>query len=140
MNDYYKIDSREIEGDETIFSLRLIPDYCVYKGHFPGNPISPGVCNIQMIKECTELLIGKTLFLAFIDKCKFLSVMSPQTNPLLKLRIHLTIATKTTHVKPPKLHEQLSKASDIYNVHATLFDDTTTYIILKGQLKTENYD
>ena len=134
MNDYYQIDSHEEEGNETIFSIRLIPEHCVYTGHFPGNPISPGVCNIQMFKECTELLTGKTMFLAFIDKCKFLAVMSPLTTPQLKLKIHLTKETET----PPTLHEQPSKAYDIYNVQATLFDDATTYIIFKGQLKTKD--
>ena len=25
-----------------------------FQGHFPNNPVSPGVCNIEMIKECAE--------------------------------------------------------------------------------------
>ena len=119
MKGYYKIDHRDVEGNESLFSIRLLPDYCAYAGHFPGNPVSPGVCNIQMIKECAESLTGQRLFLAFINKCRFSAVVTPQTTPQLQLRMHL------------------SKAEDLYKVRATLFDDSTTYVDFNGELKTE---
>ena len=123
LNDYYKIDyCRPDDDDSTLFRINLLPGYCAYEGHFPGNPVSPGVCNIQLIKECAEWLAGRPLFLAFIDKCKFMAVISPQTTPYLQLRMYLSNSETTG-----------SNVTYKYNVRATLFDDLTTYIEFKGE-------
>ena len=115
-NDYFKIDDCTNDGDDTLFSITLLPDYCAYEGHFPGNPVSPGVCNIQMIKECAEQLAGKRLFLGYISRCKLSAVITPQTSPRLSVRM------------------QLSEAEGLYNVSAIVSDKETTYIEFKGEL------
>ena len=116
LNDYYKVDSRVAEGDETIFGISLLPEYCVYAGHFPGEPVSPGVCNIQMIKECAEQLAGKRFFLGYISQCRLSAMISPQKTPRLQMRM------------------QLSEVDGLYKVRAIVYDDTTTYIDFKGEL------
>ena len=115
LNDYYRIDGRIAEKDVTLFSLTLLPDYHAYAGHFPGNPVSPGVCNIQLIKECAEQLVSKRLFLAFIAKCRFSAVLTPQSTPRLQLRMRIA-----------------NCESDEFTIHATLFNDAITYIEFKG--------
>ena len=122
LNDYYRIDKQVADGDETLFGITLLPDFIAYKGHFPGNPVSPGVCNIQMIKECAEQLTCKRLFLPYIAKCRFSAVITPLTTPQLQLRMRLI------------------KAETAYHLHATLFDDTTTYIAFKGEFTAINND
>lgn len=113
---YFKINNRVTKDNETLFDITLLPDYCVYEGHFPGNPVSPGVCNIQMIKECAEQLTGRQLFLGYISQCRLSAVMTPQTTPQFQLCI------------------QLSEVDDMYKVRATVYNDTTTYIDFKGEL------
>ncbi len=54
---YYHILSSEITADAGVFRVALNADCEVYQGHFPGEPVCPGVCNIQMIKECAEMLL-----------------------------------------------------------------------------------
>jgi 3-hydroxymyristoyl/3-hydroxydecanoyl-(acyl carrier protein) dehydratases len=115
-NDYFKIDNCTNEGEDTLFSITLLPDYCAYEGHFPGNPVSPGVCNIQMIKECAEQLAGKRFFLGYISRCKLSAVITPQTTPQLSIRM------------------RLSEAEGLYNVNAVVSDNETTYIDFKGEL------
>ena len=114
MNDYYHIESIRVEGNETIFNVTLLPGFCAYQGHFPGNPVAPGVCNIQMIKACAEQLTGKRLFLGYIEKCRFSAVITPLTTPQLQLCM------------------QLSDRDHVYKVKAIVCDDTTTYIEFKG--------
>ncbi len=115
LDNYYKMDSWVTEGDDTLFSVTLLPEYRAYKGHFPGNPISPGVCNIQMIKECAEQLAGKRLFLSYISQCRFSVVITPQTTPRLQIRM------------------QLSEVEDMYKIRAIIFDNTANYIDFKGE-------
>ena len=116
LHDYFIIDSRTADSDETLFCVTLLPEYKAYAGNFPANPVSPGVCNIQMIKECAEQLAGKHLFLGYISQCRFSAVVTQQTTPHLQIRM------------------QLVEADGTYRVCATVCDDTTIYIDFKGEL------
>ena len=31
--------------------LQLHPEHEIYQAHFPGNPITPGVCQVQIVAE-----------------------------------------------------------------------------------------
>lgn len=117
LNDYYRIDSQTAVGNEILFRVTLLPEYCAYAGHFPGNPVSPGVCNIQMVKECAVQLTGQPLFLCYISHCRWSAVITPQTTPHLQIRMQLSEAE-----------------NDRYKVCATVCDDTTIYMKFNGEL------
>lgn len=89
INDYYTVYSEEKNIPEAVFGIRLNPDCDVYRGHFPGSPISPGVCNIQMIKECAERMLGRKLFFKALPVCRFKVLISPSTHPELTVRLML---------------------------------------------------
>ena len=40
-----------VSVDGSGATLRLLPESPVYRGHFPGYPITPGVCLVQMALE-----------------------------------------------------------------------------------------
>lgn len=67
----------------------LNKDHEIFKGHFPGNPVMPGVCMIQMIKELTEKEVGEELFLTRSTNIKFMAIINPETNPDLELTIDI---------------------------------------------------
>lgn len=62
---------------EASFLLRLHPDHVIYQAHFPGKPITPGVCIVQVGKELLEELMGCSLEITKVKNVKFLSVVSP---------------------------------------------------------------
>ena len=43
-----------IRADELGTTVRLLPESDVYRGHFPGYPITPGVCIVQIALELAE--------------------------------------------------------------------------------------
>ena len=55
LDNFYTILSSE-SSDSTIWTIqvKLNPGHPVYQGHFPGHPVVPGVCLLQLIKECVE--------------------------------------------------------------------------------------
>ena len=75
--DFYKIEHIEQSESETIFHIRLNPDHVIYSGHFPGQPVLPGVCTLQIIKECAQQLANKKLQYMRIPLCKFLRFVDP---------------------------------------------------------------
>lgn len=87
--DYYTILNRRSEGDATVFEIALNAACEVYKGHFPEMPVSPGVCNIQMVKECVEEVVGKSLILNYIQQCRLTTLVTPQQHPKVEVRVWL---------------------------------------------------
>lgn len=63
-------------GFEAI--LRTNPEHPIYKAHFPGSPITPGVCVIQAAGELLENKLGRKLYLQSIKNVKFLMVIIPE--------------------------------------------------------------
>ena len=71
------------------FDVALHADCDVYRGHFPGEPVSPGVCNIQMLKECVERVVGQPLLLNYIQQCRLTTLVTPVKHPHVEVRIRI---------------------------------------------------
>ena len=71
-NLYHKIK----DGDRD-FLLLLNRESIIYKAHFPEQPITPGVCIIQIASELLAGLLSKEVRLAEVVNAKFLSVINP---------------------------------------------------------------
>ena len=56
-NNLYTIVSKEGVGLMVSYTIKLIPSCVIYQAHFPGEPITPGVCIVQMAKELIEKLL-----------------------------------------------------------------------------------
>jgi len=67
--------------------MSILPGCDIYRGHFPGNPVCPGVCNIGVIKECAMLLTNKKLFISTIKQCRLTAVASPSICPEVDITI-----------------------------------------------------
>ncbi|MDR0700442.1 MAG: beta-hydroxyacyl-ACP dehydratase [Tannerella sp.] len=77
IHDFYQIEQEN--GEETGFEyvLLLNKDHYIYSAHFPGNPVTPGVCIIQLCKELMEHRMGRSFFLKKTENVKFLSIINP---------------------------------------------------------------
>jgi 3-hydroxyacyl-[acyl-carrier-protein] dehydratase len=83
----YKVNSFDRNEGEIVTTVSLNKNHEIFEGHFPGNPVMPGVCMIQMIKELTERATEKNLFLSNCSNIKFMAIIDPRKNQLLTLKI-----------------------------------------------------
>ncbi|WP_299600515.1 3-hydroxyacyl-ACP dehydratase [uncultured Aquimarina sp.] len=83
--DLYKINEDSVRDGVQITTITLNPDNDIFKGHFPGNPVTPGVCTLQIIKELTEKRTGCSLFMKKSSNVKFMAVINPEKNPDLEI-------------------------------------------------------
>lgn len=58
----------------------LNPEHTIYRAHFPGNPITPGVCIVQMVGEIVGERMGCRLQLKKVSSMKFIQPISPIEN------------------------------------------------------------
>ncbi len=63
--------------DEHRFDVRIDFDNPVFAGHFPGNPILPGVYIIEMAKECAELHFDRKYTISHIKSCRYYFTITP---------------------------------------------------------------
>lgn len=80
LQDLFTIVSEKKEGDHYIVQVIPMMDSEIYKAHFPGNPITPGVCLIQAVGEIIEKMTKRTVTLVQIKNVKFLSMVVPHDN------------------------------------------------------------
>ena len=80
-NSLYTIEKNEAEGSGWRFDISLHADHLIYQSHFPGQPITPGACLIQMAKELLEERLSLSLRIIRIKDVKFVSVISPLETP-----------------------------------------------------------
>ena len=59
--------------------MALNPECFIYKAHFPGNPITPGVCIVQTCAELLGEITGKKMEIIAAKDIKFLNILSPLT-------------------------------------------------------------
>ncbi|MEI8006224.1 MAG: 3-hydroxyacyl-ACP dehydratase [Bacteroidota bacterium] len=82
-------------GDNPVqkFSVQLNLDgtHGIFQGHFPGNPVLPGVCQVEMVRELAEEITGRKLMLSQASQVKYLNLINPLLCPLLVMNMRLTI-------------------------------------------------
>lgn len=116
-NRYFAVEGQQHAEGGAHFHVRLLGDCDVYRGHFPGNPVSPGVCNIEMIRECFAMTVGGAPRIHTIDRCRFTAVASPVKSPELDIDMEWTVA------------------DGAYHLVATLKDGEQQYLDFKGTLE-----
>ena len=79
------------QGEKYLVNIELNPAHEVYKGHFPGNPIAPGVCLTQTVKETVEHITGKHLTMVTGDNLKFTAILNPEVHPNVDMTLSLKI-------------------------------------------------
>ena len=92
-NNLYKIISKEEVNSIFNYTVELNPSCVIYQAHFPGEPITPGVCIVQIGKEVIEDLLleqsstSRRLEIIKAKNIKFLSVISPNETPILTYQV-----------------------------------------------------
>lgn len=76
---FYTVQDLRLATASTVeATIALNPEHRIFEGHFPGQPVVPGVCMLQIIKECLEQALQAKLTLARAGNIKFLTVLTPQ--------------------------------------------------------------
>lgn len=106
----YEIRDRKVNENEAIYTVAMLSDSVIYKAHFPNEPMTPGVCLVQMVKELLELSLDKRFELVDAKNVKFLNILIP------------TSRTADFHIKWEQNPE-----SDQLHVNAVISDSERVY-------------
>lgn len=105
LDSFFKILSLEIAGNKAKAKIELNPIHKIYDGHFPGMPVVPGVCMMQMLKETTEKIVVRKIEFLKGDQIKFIAVIEPLKTKEFELEINYSINE----------NGQLNVSADLFN-------------------------
>lgn len=114
---FYHLDNSSLTEGHALFSISLLPDCDVYRGHFPGNPVCPGVCEMELLKELVSKAIGSPLTINHIKRCRLTAVASPAVCPKLTVEAQISVSGK------------------VCSVVATITDSNRQYMDFKGEMQ-----
>lgn len=81
INDFYHIVSTDDAEGKYVCKVKLNAAHGIFSVHFPNNPVTPGVCLVQMATEILEQKLGKKLVLSTAVNIKFKKLMAPNDEP-----------------------------------------------------------
>ena len=96
--DLYTIHDVDLEGQKLHARISLNADHEIYSGHFPDTPVTPGVCQVNMVRDGISLATESKLYLAEAKSIKFLSMLPPDEKDL-NLTLEYTLDGETYKVK-----------------------------------------
>lgn len=73
------------------YDIVLNAEHFIYKAHFPGEPITPGVCIMQIAIELLQDYVGRQLQLCSAKNIKFLKIIVPTQTPTVTCRIQKAV-------------------------------------------------
>jgi 3-hydroxyacyl-[acyl-carrier-protein] dehydratase len=90
-NTFYTVEKTDSTQNTYRAEVRLNALHEIYKSHFPGNPITPGVCLLQIAIELLNLKFERDMRLTEAKSIKYLKVINPIENPIIEFVIQYKI-------------------------------------------------
>jgi 3-hydroxyacyl-[acyl-carrier-protein] dehydratase len=82
-NDIFSIISLEHSDGLITTLLGVNKSSEIFKGHFPGQPVVPGACMLQVVKDILENALAHTVRLKKGGQLKFMNMIVPGNEQLL---------------------------------------------------------
>lgn len=90
LNNFFTFTDLQADGNMVKTNITLNASHPIFQGHFPGQPVLPGVCMMQVVKEVLEAHINKKTKLLKAAELKFLAFVRPDENNLVQMELKTT--------------------------------------------------
>ena len=121
LQDFFKIINTDIADNTALVEVELNPQHAIFQGHFPGQPITPGVCVTQMAVDIFSHIQQQEYTLTQAKSIKFTHIIKPEENP----RVHYQLNW-----------EQVAERQ--YQMKALVYHEDTTFAKINITVETEN--
>ena len=113
-----------LESNESEYKIRFDASHPIFAGHFPGHPIVPGACLVQIAEELLSAHLGQKIRFTSVRNLKFRQPVTPDQE-----------LTLTLMLKEPTLNSQLSILNSQFSIlNSTSASFTATYMCLDSDL------
>jgi 3-hydroxyacyl-[acyl-carrier-protein] dehydratase len=121
LNDFFTIQHLHAEQELITADIEINPEHKIFEGHFPGQPVVPGVCMMQMVKEVLEEALDISTNISKALDLKFLLVINPLETRTLQVKIKYSLPE-----------------NDQYSLQAELVSGDKCFFKFRGSLVRQN--
>ncbi len=108
INDFFSIENKTQVEENVVFAIKMHKNHKVYDGHFPSQPVAPGVCLAQMVKEICETEVGNELKMLEARNMKFMAVLNPFENEIVSVDLKIKEENDVFRIKAHCKNEEKS--------------------------------
>jgi len=87
---FFTIQKTDDTENGCSFRITLNASHPIFQAHFAGNPIMPGACIVQVIKELASDYFSRTCFVCAVKNMKFLYAINPLESPEITVQLSFT--------------------------------------------------
>src|SRR3989442_239955 len=98
IDDIFIVDSLTHTDGIIKAGLSINPGSSIFKGHFPGQPVVPGACMLQLVKDVLESALGYSVQLKKAGNLKFVGMIDPLVTPSVQLEMSYKIDEETINI------------------------------------------
>jgi 3-hydroxyacyl-[acyl-carrier-protein] dehydratase len=88
-NNYYSVIQFEASAESIQAAVQFNPLHAIFEGHFPQQPVVPGVCMIAIVKSLSEQALQQSLRLIQGHQIKFLQPIIPHQDDVIEVGVNL---------------------------------------------------
>lgn len=111
--------TKQTTTEDLLFLVKIDANHPIFGGHFPGNPILPGVCQMQMVKDIFKSEFPEYSCVVSSKAIKFLHIINPRDVDTFQLKI------------------SSDKRGDDFKLSASIYDENHTYLKMDMQIAKE---
>ena len=98
MRTLFKIEDIKYNDSQLETGIVIDDSHPIFKGHFPDQPVMPGVCMLEMILAAIEKSGQHHVRLAHISIVKYLSIWTPKEFTRVSLKIDYRFHENTCEI------------------------------------------
>ncbi|NDC41892.1 MAG: hypothetical protein EBZ77_10135 [Chitinophagia bacterium] len=114
LNDFYFISQVQQQQQELSCVIEFNSHHPIFGGHFPGNPVVPGVCMVEMVHELMARALALPLLFSEAKSIKFLQIIAPDSAPAFHATWHQQGSVVTVQASLKRDAAYLFKIQAIY--------------------------
>jgi len=120
-----------LESNESEYKIRFDASHPIFAGHFPGHPIVPGACLVQIAEELLSAHLGQKIRFTSVRNLKFRQPVTPDQ----EVTLTLMLKEPTLNSQFSILNSQLSILNSQFSIlNSTSASFTATYMCLDSDL------
>jgi 3-hydroxyacyl-[acyl-carrier-protein] dehydratase len=87
LNDFYTFRIIDANASVVLAEISINPKHPVFDGHFPNQPVTPGVILLEIARSILSKHTGKSAMLISAKEIKYMSPIIPAKDTLINLKI-----------------------------------------------------
>jgi|SRR5579863_5830234 len=87
LNDLFLVDKWQGGYNKLTACLRVQVPHPIFSGHFPGRPVVPGACLVQLVEEMSRTAAGREIRLIRAGPIKFIAMIDPLRDGVIEMTL-----------------------------------------------------